>query len=73
LSFVKAILLLLKLASALIDYLERRRHIEEGERRALAQVSEEIDEKIKKSSVSRDSVDDSGLRNDANNRDNWSG
>ena len=69
---VSLLLTLLKVVSALLDFLERRRLLSEGELRAVRTMQEEIDEKVERARVARDRVshDADSVSSDPNNRDN---
>ncbi len=68
---VKVLILVLKIASALLDFIERRRLLKQGEVNALTNLMGELNARLKKAADARDLVDDNPdiVSNDPNNRD----
>ena len=70
-TWVKLALLFLKVTGAIIDHIERRRLIKEGEERALYRQMEAMIDAIDRAERARRNVDHSSdaVRNDPSNRD----
>ena len=71
-TFASLALAVLKVGLALLDHLERRRLLKEGEMQAFRKIRDKLNEKIASAAAARLAVDHSAdsVSSDPNNRDN---